>query len=302
MAPPIRSVKLTVVENATQKNVTGTNNWAAVKMSSGHVIVEATTAPKNNNEEWKQIQWSGDSGESVPGRANRRKLPLAVSKKYHLQATLGDAKEYVDLWILWATVEILTKGTRPSNSAPFDKGMRDNTDTLGAVTYESLTSSVIDEKAGVFARNMGASGKVAPVATLLPTGVFQTVKSGWTFERQLNCRDWLDGQVAKKTTKTWATDTSAPQYLRLTPDKSDKIYDLDGPDLRWGNRSYETYNNFRQWIEWNGEKCSDLALWYWQARWNLHKESSKQITLNDLGVGKNIDLPTKPHFPAGKAR
>src|SRR5215510_6586641 len=163
MPPSSKLVRLTVVQNATQKNVNGQKNWAAVKKSAAHVIVEATTAPKNNNEEWKQLRWSGDTGDPVPGMPNRRKLSLAVSRKYHVEATLGGVKDNVDVWILWATIEILTKGMRPTGAAPFDPGSRDNTDKLGAVSYKSVSSSVIDEKAGVFVDNVGASGKVAPV-------------------------------------------------------------------------------------------------------------------------------------------
>ena len=47
MANPPKLVRLSVAQNATQKNVTGPKNWAAMKKPSGHVIVEATTAPKN---------------------------------------------------------------------------------------------------------------------------------------------------------------------------------------------------------------------------------------------------------------
>ncbi len=75
------------------------------------------------------------------------------------------------------------------------------------------------------------------------------------------------------------------------------IYDLDVPDIRWGQKSYETYNNFRQRIEWNKEKCSDIVPWYWQARWRLHKDIKKEVTLNDLGK-RNIALPQKPHYPS----
>jgi hypothetical protein len=174
-------VRLIIVENATQKNVTGEKNWVTVRKKSTYVIVEATTAPKNNDEEWKQIKWSGDTGEPVKGKLNRRKLSIAASKKYHVEATVGGVKDYVDIWILWATVEFLTKHLRPNNAAPFEPNSRDNTDKLGAVTYKSLTSSVIDESAGLFVDNMGASGKVAPVATLSPRGVGQVIQSGLSF-------------------------------------------------------------------------------------------------------------------------
>lgn len=43
MAPSVKLLRLTVVANATQKNVLGKKNWAAVKKKSGEVIVKATS-------------------------------------------------------------------------------------------------------------------------------------------------------------------------------------------------------------------------------------------------------------------
>ena len=63
------------------------------------------------------------------------------------------------LWVLWATIDVKTKGARPNGAAPFDPGARDNSNKLGAVTYKSLASSVIDEKAGIFVDNMGHPGR-----------------------------------------------------------------------------------------------------------------------------------------------
>lgn len=299
MADHVKLVKLSVSQGATQKNVTGSKNWAAVKKPSGYAIVEATTAPKNSADEWKSIQWSGDAGEAVPGSPNRRKIPLSSSKKLHVEAKLGDTKDFVDIWVVWATVEIQMRGKRPVNSAPFDAGMRDNSSNLGAVSYETPFASVIDEEAGVFANNMGASGKVAPVATLTPKGVDRVVVDGWKFEREVWTAEWRDGHVGPGTNTAWTKDTSNPKYLRLKPDGDSRIYDTDAPDLRWGESTSESYNNFRQWIEWNGEKCSDLAPWFWQARWQANKKLDQQITLNQVGPG-NIKLPSKPHFPPEK--
>src|SRR5262249_12663342 len=159
--------------NATQKNVTGPKNWAAVRDATAFATVEVTTGPKNNADEWKQIQWSSQSGDAVLGNPNRRKISLATSAKYHVEAKLGTTSDYVDLWVLWGSLEIRTSGKRPPHAAPFDANTRDGTDQLGAVTYTSLSSSVIDARAGVFVDNMGASGKIAVVATLTPKGVSQ---------------------------------------------------------------------------------------------------------------------------------
>jgi hypothetical protein len=294
----MKLVRLTVIENASQKNVTGAKNWAVVKQA-GYVTVEATTAPKNEEAEWKNIKFSGDKGEEVKGKPNRRKYSLDTSRKIHVEASLGGGSESLDIWVVWASVEIKTKGKRPGNAAPFDKGSRDDTDNLGEVQYKSVISSVIDEDKGIFVDNMGASGKVAPVATLTPKGVNKVLEFGWAFERQVWSHNWMDGLPTKQTNQIWTRDTSQPQYLKLKPDSDDRIYDLDAPDVRWGAKTYETYNNFRQWIEWNGTKCSDYALWYWKARWVLNQDMKKQITLNKVDVG-NMTLPDKPTYPPPK--
>lgn len=289
-----------IVRNATQVNVTGDKNWAAIRKEKEYVIVEAVTAPNNSPAEWKQIKWSGDAGKPVPGQANQRQLSRSVSKKYHVEVTLGEAKDSVDVWILWATIEVKTKGQRPTNAAKFEQGRRDGTDMLGAVTFTSLTSSIIDESAGEFVDNVGASGKVALVATLSPKGVHKVVKTGWAFERQIWAHVWIDGNKHKQFTDTWTGDTSKLDFLKLTPDENDKIYDLDAPDIRWGANSFEVYHNFRQWIEWGQQTpkkmCSEYALWFWRAQWRLHKDPSKQITLNELGTG-NRPLPSQPKYP-----
>ena len=67
-----RLVSLTVASGATQQNVSGARNWAALKQN-GQVIVEATTEP-NTSACWNQIVWSGDTASAVPGHPNRRQL------------------------------------------------------------------------------------------------------------------------------------------------------------------------------------------------------------------------------------
>jgi hypothetical protein len=61
----MKIVKLTVVANATQRNVQGNKNWVAVKKMQGAVILEATTSPKNNLDEWNQIVWLEDAAQCL---------------------------------------------------------------------------------------------------------------------------------------------------------------------------------------------------------------------------------------------
>ena len=274
-------VSLTVIRNATQTNVTGAKNWATVKKATDEVIVEATTTP-NTEACWNQISWSGDSGEAVPGHPNQRKLSRTSSKKYHVGAELGGVKDHVDVWVLWATVNNLTTGTTPANAVQY--GARyDGTENLGARSYNGSNSAV---------------GKVVPTATITPAGVNAVVKAGWSFKREKMRRDFQDGaKDASRWDTTWQDDTSDASFQKLVPDANDKIYDRDAPDISdFGVRdSYERYDNFREWIEWNGERCSDNAGWYWKARWK--KDQSPQVTLKEVNSGEISPLPTEAdHF------
>jgi len=277
-------VKITVTQNATQTNVTGAKNWACVKKATDDVIVEATTSP-NTEDAWKQINWTGDSGTAVTGKLNQRKLSRSASKKYHVEAELGGVKDDLYVWVLWVEVTILTSGTTPTNAVQF--GVRyDGTENLGARSYDGGNK---------------ARGKVVPVAKISPAGVHNVVKSGWVFKRERWSHDWVDGNKYEPPSysvdywnTSWVSDDSSPSFQKLNPDSNDKIYDRDAPDVAaYGTNDYETYNNFRQWIEWNNEKCSDYAEWYWKGHWK--STSSPQVTLKDVGTG-SITLPNASHF------
>jgi hypothetical protein len=275
-------VSITVIRNATQTNVTGAKNWATVKKATDDVIVEATTDP-NTEACWKQINWSGDSG-SPGDKANQRKLSRAASKKFHVEAELGGVKDHVDVWVLWGTVTNLTAGTTPANAVQF--GVRyDGTENLGARSYDGGNSAV---------------GKVVPEATITPAGVHDVVKSGWSFKREKMRRDFQDGaKDSSRWDAAWQDDTSDASFQKLVPDASDKIYDRDAPNISdFGVRdSYERYDNFREWIEWDGTRCSDNAPWFWRARWK--KDSAPQVTLKEVSSGAISPLPSEGdhHYP-----
>jgi len=280
-------VKLTVIQNATQNNVTGAKNWAAVKKTTDHVIIEATTSP-NTEEAWKKIKWSGDAGTLVKGKLNQRRLSRNASKKYHVEAELGGVKDDVNVWVLWAKVTIDSNPNHvtPPNSVQFGT-LHDGTEKLGARYY----------KGGNW-----AAGKIAAIAKITPVGVYDVVKSGWKFRRERTTHDWGDGWKVDPGdgakyyywTTTWVDDTSYDSFTKLIPDNDDQIYDIDGPTVPYRINDYETYNNFRQWIEWNKEKCSDYGLWYFNGRWKKGHGPS-EITMVEVGNG-NKKLPKKSFF------
>jgi hypothetical protein len=295
------------VAGASQKNVTGSDVWAATRKKSEQVVIEATTEPKNAADEWKLIKWTG--GKPVKGKPNQRAVNRDAADKVTIKVEYGDTTRTIEIWIVSATIEILTKGPRPKGAAPRDTKTRDETEKLGAVTFPTGVRNAINDGIAEddpddthFVFSTGASGKIIAVATLKPPGVSKVLKAGWTFRRQIMARDWRDGikfKSAKTWTDTWADDTSGPTYLRLTPDDGDKIYDLDEPDIRFARFSSETYNNFQQWVEWNGETCSDFAPWFWQAVWRAKADTTAQIELKQCDKG-SIKLPDTPRYPPHK--
>ena len=274
---------VTVTSGATQTNVTGAKNWAAVKDPTGNVMIEATLDPDiaESHVPAGLVTWTG--GSAVEGHPLQRKVSKAASAHTTVTATCCTSSDYVDVWVVWATVENKMTGTTPANAVQFGSAY-DGTENLGAQSYDSGTKAV---------------GKVVPIGTITPAGVHDVVESGWAFERERWSHDFKDGIKSTVYWDTnWTNDTSAPQYQNLTPDSDDKIYDRDAPSIGIATitDSYETYNNFRQWLEWNGTTCSGYAYWYWKA-WRK-KDESPEITLKQVGSG-NIELPGEDdaHYP-----
>lgn len=284
--PSCKLAYLKVIQNAVQTNVTGNKNWACVKKDTDDVIVQATTIP-NTEDCWKKINWSGDCGDAVSGKPNQRKLSRAAAKHYHVEAELGGVKDHVDVWVLWATVTILTTGTTPAN-APQTGATADGTENLGAQVYED---------------GKKAAGKIIAEAKISPEGVHEVVKTGWDIKRNCWGHMWKDGSKYREGNtpddfwnSTWVDDTSYSSWKMTIPDADDKIYDNDAPTLGASQspNNQETYINFKQWVEWQGKECSENAEWYWKARWL--KTANPRIVLKEVGTG-NIALPDSPHYP-----
>ena len=265
---------VTVASGATQTNVTGAKNWAAIKAASGNVVVQAILNPNITNVPDNLVTWTG--GNAVAGQPLQRTVPLATSAKTTVTATCGTASDHVDVWILWATITIKMTGTTPANSAQFG-ALYDGTENLGAITYANGTL---------------AAGKVAPYAVITPAGAGSVVAAGWSFTREAWAHNFVDAaQSPGSWGTTWTNDCSQQKYLRLTPDANDTIYDLDGPTVgqyEHAADSYEVYTNFRQQILWNLNPCSDYAPWYFEGWWK--NTETPQITMTQLNTGA-ITLP-----------
>lgn len=291
-----RLTNLTVLAGARQDGVEGQDRWATARHATEAVVIEATTEP-NTRQVWEQLRWSGDAGEAVSGHPNRKRLSRSNSTVLRPAVSLAGATESLEIWVLGATIEIQSRGRVPRNAAPFhaasvsgrvEPGLGAD---LGPITYESWVGHIYPGDR--YVQNMGARGKIVAVATLTPAGVHNVVTSGWTLRRERWTRQWSDGRPGDQTTTGWDDDTSSHEFLRLTPDANDRIYDTDGPNIRWGTSSYEIYHNFRQRVEWHSERCSDYGPWYFRVRWRAHPNQSRQIILNEVGSGQR-PLPENP--------
>lgn len=294
-------VSLTVISGATRENVRLPKHWATVKRAGEHVLIQAETC-LNTPQVWARIRWQG--GQPVQGQPNQRRVSRATSAKTRVQATLGSTRDEVTVWVLWATIRVLTSGNRPAGAAPFGQQV-DGNERLGEARFQGLLEDYdpdTDTSRGHF---QSGAGKVAIVATITPPGVHEAIGDGWALKRECFTHEWGNAQKMRPGNSrgdlwntAWVDDTSLASNLRLVPDAQDAIYDIDGPNIRAGlaPNTYERYMNFRQWVEWRGERCSDYGLWYWRARWDA-RLTPRNVVLNDLGTG-NRQLPDTPYFTA----
>jgi hypothetical protein len=278
---------VTVDANATQTNVTGAKNWAAVKESDEYVIVKAILNPSNYQYQIPDgmITWSG--GESISGKPSKRKVSKATSAKTRVTATCSSS-DYVDIWILWASCTIRTSASKsPGNNVSFPASY--GGDTLGALT---------DEDNGITIGEV--VGKMEGVFTLSPSGVYAVVEDGWDIRRWIQYRDFSNGTSSGSDDRL---DDDEDSDEDLDPDSDDKIYVTDWPTCGkyfTVNHTKETYNNFTEWLEWNGTLCSDEYEWYYRARIDddldaANKPRNDDTELNEVSTG-SITIPSTAHY------
>ncbi|MCP4250650.1 MAG: hypothetical protein GY778_26715 [bacterium] len=292
---------LTVIQNATQTNVTGAKNWATVKKSSDGVIVEATTAP-NTPEAWKKIKWSGDSGAAVSGHDNQRKLSRSAAKKYHVVAELGGTQKDLDVWVIWTNL-VVTKGSTDTIDTGNDatglaaghkwKAADGGGNKLGPIDCQttSLTYAY-------------AVGSMQAKATLQPAGIENVVRSHWHMRRKATAKGFDNG--VKTADQTDGVDDSDAAWVDVDPKSGTstrEIYDLDQPGCSVAlsgttiNHTSETYANFTQYVTVTLDsdyKCSDDVLWSYEARVDVDKTSGK-VERNRLRLS-HIAWPPSRHY------
>jgi hypothetical protein len=265
---------LTVMSNSAIQ-VSGTNNWAAVKTPTNDwVYVKATLSTSDTNAA-NQIQWS--AGDAVPSDPFQRRVTKTVSAETTVTATLGSTNQSLNVWILWSTISFQFTNANPSPISFDSFGLPGN--QLGVISYLTNTFEV---------------GKMCAIAKITPAGTHTVVPSGWDIgdqQRMAHC--FANG--AKDTSfyeTTWMPDTTAATN---TLDGNDQIYLIDAPSIGgFASDSYEKYVNFYDQVKWNSQPCSDTNnFWHFQGRWKVNQ--SPQVTFTDLGGGL-ISLPTTNYY------
>ncbi len=251
---------------------------------SGDCTVEVSTQPNNDAAEWAAIEWVG--GVPILGQPNRRLMSRFAVGKTNITASLGGAAKKIALWVIWADVRIITDGPKPSAAVPWGDGaMFTEAGRCGAFVVGSLSMGE------------NARGQVVAAAKVKPMGIGRALHDAkmldkWKFRREVTSHDFVDGRryKHKKSFVSWQADDSPSKMQAIDMLTGDSLYDTDGPDLTSATSTSETYNNFRQWVEWDGFTCSPYAHWYFKARWQAQK-----VTLKEVGAG-SITLPARPHY------
>jgi hypothetical protein len=267
---------LTVVSNAWQINA---SNWVTVMTNGGYVTVQASLDTTDTNAA-SLIKWPAFC-QPVPGQPFQRQLSTSTPTNFTVTATLGSTNLTINVWIMWATMNILTTGTLPSNAPPFrasyHQGIQNQdgtTNILGSVYWHT---------------NDAGASKICTVATLSPPGLatiltngFQTIQFCW----QHRFVNGIPSTDPDEWNTNWVNDSpgnypSDPHYT-TAPDPFGNLYSNDAPEIfayEGVTTSLEIYRNFEDCLTFNGFPCSTTNIWYFAGRWT-NSGPTYQIHMN----------------------
>ncbi len=248
--------------------------------TAGDYVTVTATLTSNNTNAASLLKWTG--GTAVTGQPLQRHVPKNKSTNIVVTATCGNTSSNASVWIIWATISYQFTNANPSP------------------LLFSFYGQFPDETLGVEFFSGAYYGKMCATATVTPTGIHNIIPSGWVF-RQFKNEDAYENGVLDEAKSTSEIDStpSTPSVNTINPaipaiDSNDKIYLIDSPSLPQlnGLSSEETYQNFKDYIMYNGAPCSDTTYsWHWFAR-----QKTSSVDLKDLGPD-NLKFPTKTFYP-----
>lgn len=283
----VKLLNVTVESNATQTNVTGAKNWAAVKATGEYVILKANVYPAVPEEHMAGlITWS--NGDPVEGQPLHRKVSKSTAAKTTVTATCGGVQDYVDVWIIWSTVEFRTGKDKektpwisPSNignDRSFASGHGGN--TLGALCDEVdlVEVHIVDKMEGL--------------VQLQPTGVHQVVTGGWDIKRWVTYRLGQNGTLGDTVSRS---DDMTNDDEDLTPDSNDQIFVIDEPRIFGSiNHTFERYESFTEYVHWNTQLASPVVPWHIVC-WLDEDDHPNDTDRNEIDGG-TLSMPAAAHY------
>ena len=309
---------VTVESGATQTNVIGAKNWAAVKKAEEYVMVKATLNPAISASDVPScFTWTG--GQTVAGEPLKRKVSKATSAETTVRATAGTSSDYVDVWIIWANT-VVTAGSNDTIDSGNDAVLLVDgnwPDVLGG----GKKLGPIDHNGTPGFTYKYAGGKIQAKATLTPEGVEDVIQdSAWGWRRDIegqgrywdnagnyllpNEGTWNSGFLMATGFESTADGSIPSNNVDLTPDSGSstrEIYNLDCPAVPLtvlglpgapGMTVFYTtdgYINFSQYaiIDLGAaepEKCSNSVDWSYKAWVDVDKSPGNRVDKNEVKV------------------
>jgi hypothetical protein len=217
------------------------------------IFFTATTGPNNSAEEWGRIVWTVNGGFQVLDGGKKISVAGNATGLFTVTATLDGESDSINLWVFWATVDIITAGAIPAGcnlNFDFERSeVPENPRDLGP--YWRL-----DRALGV--------GRICARATFQPAGIRQVLTANLKFCRRIDAEfDCADGRTFGGKPRT--DHTKHPSCLQMDLTAQEEIFDLDAPCVYADHRS-EFFNelriNFTQWVTFRHVRCSNEAQWH----------------------------------------
>lgn len=299
---------LTIKSGATQVNVTGATNWAAVKSATGEAIAEVSIDP-DTPEAAQAVIWS-PAGEAVAGYPKRRSFSLATPQHVPVTAKGTDSPQSsksLDLWVLWCDITITMAATDEIDSGNDAAKLAANHSWPNMLGGGNKLGKE-DHDANATLTYAYTVGKIQAKGTLAPDGIEDVITNdAWKIRRKVTMTGFDNG--TKTLERADADDPSNAGWKDLNPKSGTstrEIYDLDAPGCSVKlpgisiDHTAEIYANFTQWVTVTLDsevRCSDEKTWSYEARIDVDKANGK-VEANALSATPISPVPSTARYPA----